>query len=130
MIRLAAARMFGARRLAGWMLGGRGLAVHEVDAGKLADRALGTGDLAARGLAARVAARVAARLAARLAFVGMVRVLVARQEPEPGLEGRDTGQLEVGSLGENLDLVDGQGDAEFTAPGVEAGEAAVADPGH
>src|SRR5580700_625006 len=121
MIRLAAARMFGARRLAGWMLGGRGVAVHEVDAGKLADRALGTGDLAAR---------VAARLAARLAFVGIVRVLVARQEPEPGLEGRDTGQLEVGSLGENLDLVDGQGDAEFTAPGVEAGEAAVADPGY
>ena len=69
---------------------------------------LDTGNLTARELAARVAVR------------GIVRVLVARQEPESLPERHDAGQLEMGPLGENLDLVDGQGDAEFTAPSVQA----------
>ncbi len=141
MIRLAAARMLGARPtgrvlsavvlsggvlgvnllsmglLGGGKLGGGEVAVHEVDAGEVASWLLGTREQAARVLAA-------------LMRVGFVRVLAGRQEAEPGLEGHGTGQFEVRPLGENLELVDGQGDTDLAAPGVDAGQPPGADPRH
>ena len=63
--------------LAGGDVIGRGLAVQQVDAGELADwlpESLGPRRLAARVATGGLAARVTAR--------GMVRVLMARQEPQ------------------------------------------------
>ena len=108
--------LFGMGLLAAGDLGGRGLAVQEVDARELADWMLER-----RGL---MAARELAAGAGCPGCRGIVRVLVARQEPQSGPQRHHTGQLEVRPLGENLDLVDGQGDADFTAPGVQAGRAA------
>jgi hypothetical protein len=38
------------------------------------------------------------------------------------LEGHDPGQLQVRPLGEHLELVDGQRDADVAAPGMDAGQ--------
>ena len=85
MVRLAAARMAGARKLTVRMLGAR-------------------------------------ELAAQVAAGGLAPVLVVRQEWQSGPEGHHARQRKVRLLGEDLDLVDAQGDAEFTAPGVETSE--------
>src|ERR1700731_3449555 len=109
----------------------RELAVQEVDSRELTARRFSAWELAARVTGRRLAARVTSRrLAARVAGRGIVWVLVARQEPKSGPQRQHARQLEVGPLGQNLDLVDGQGDADFTAPGVQAPEPAVADPRH
>src|SRR5260370_16998204 len=96
MVRFTAARMpraweLAARMLAAGDLGGGGLAVQEVDAREHADRVLDTGDL------------TAGRLAARVAATGIVRVLVARQEPPSGPQAHDTGQLQARPLRETSD---------------------------
>src|SRR3984957_14437530 len=57
-------------------------------------------------------------------------VFAGGQEPDGGLERHHTGQLEMGSLGEDLDLMDGQGDADLTAPRVDAGQPAHRNPGY
>src|SRR5512146_3141434 len=91
-----------------------GGAIGQVHAGELAGglgrvreagaHQLGGGDLATGMLTGRVALR-------------LVRVVAGRQEPEAPPQARVAGELEVGPLGQDLDLVDGQGDADVAPPG-------------
>src|ERR1017187_9881214 len=99
-------------------------------AGVLGGGGQGGGELDGRELAVRVdAVRVHAG-GVDAVRVDAVRVLAGGQEPDAGSERLGTGQFEVGPFGEDFDVVDGQGDADITPPGVNAGEPADADPGH
>jgi hypothetical protein len=98
------------------------VAVHQVDTREAGGGCHGVA-VRRRSAAPDAAAGVAAREA-----VGFVRVCVGWQEPEAALQGLDPGQLEVRPVGEHLELMDGQGDAEVAAPGVDRGQPPGVDP--
>src|SRR5689334_11702740 len=98
-------------------VGGRDVAVHQVDAREVGGRRHGGWQRGTRRVVARVA-------------VGFVGVCVGGQEPEAALQRLDPGQLEVRPVGEYLELMDGQGDAEVAAPGVDRGQPPGVDPRH
>lgn len=114
----------GIGKVGGGKPGLRDVGIHQVDAREMTAQRHGAGELAAREQTVRMLGaqmQGARMLGARLA-VRLVRVRAGRQQPEAALESLDPGQLQVRPLGEHLELVDGQRDADVAAPGVDAGQ--------